>query len=75
MIAYFAQNNISLFCLKISETTNKMFGIFKDVYDNNKKKDLNNQFVVEKGDNLFKAVTENAVKTFQNRKNLEIKDN
>ena len=73
-IEYFAQNNISLFCLKISETTNKMFGIFKDVYDNNKKKDLNNQFVVEKGDNLFKAVTENAVKTFQNRKNLEIKD-
>ena len=74
-IAFLSKSNVSLFCLKISPTTDKMFGIFKDVYNNNKKKDSNNQFVVEKGDNLFKAVTENAVKTFQNRKNLEIKEN
>ena len=70
-IKYFAENEISLFCLNINKTTDKMFKIFKDVYEKNKKKDSNNQFVVQKGKELFKVVTENAVKTFQNRKKLE----
>lgn len=70
-IKYFAENEISLFCLDINKTTDKMFKIFKDVYEKNKKKDSNNQFVVQKGKELFKVVTENAVKTFQNRKKLE----
>ena len=70
-IKFFAKNEISLFCLDINPNTEKMFKIFKDIYEKNKKKDSNNQFVIQKGNELFKVVTENAVKTFQNRKNLE----
>ena len=73
-IEFLAKKNVSLYCLKINSTTDKMFEIFKNVYDNNKDKDSNNQFMAEIGDNLFNAVTENAVKTFQNRKELEIKE-
>ena len=73
-IKYFAKNEISLYCLKINSTTDKMFSIFKQIYDENKNKDSKNQFMVQKKDNIFNIVTENAVKTFQNRKELEIKE-
>ena len=73
-IAFFAKNEISLYCLRINSTTDKMFDIFKKIYDENKKADSKNQFVVQQKDNLFSIVTENAVNTFQNRKNLEIKE-
>ena len=72
-IEFFAKNNISLFCLKINNTTNKMFDIFKNIYETNKNKDSNNSFIVKQGEILFKAVTENAIKTFQNRKNVNFK--
>ena len=71
-VKYFSENEISLFCLKISSYTEKMFGIFKDIYYKNKKPDSNNQFFVGEAKKLFDFVTQNAVKTFQNRKNLEI---
>ena len=72
-IKYFAKNEISLYCLKINDTTDKMFKIFKGIYDNSKAKDSSNQFVVEEGKKLFDVVTENAVKMFQNRKIFELK--
>ena len=73
-IEFFAINEISLFCLKINSTTDKMFGIFKEIYEKNKATNSNNQFVVGEGKTLFSVVVENAVKTFQNRKELEIKE-
>ena len=73
-ILFFAKNDISLYCLKINNTTDKMFKIFKDIYDKNKNKDSKNQFVIQEGKKIFDIVTENAVKIFQNRKNLDIKD-
>ena len=73
-IEFFAKNEISLYCLKINSTTDKMFKIFQDIYEKNKTKDSKNNFVVQQGKNIFNIVTENAVKTFQNRKKLEIKD-
>ena len=73
-IKFFAQNEISLYCLKINTSTDKMFTEFKKIYESNKSKDSKNNFVIEKGKKIFNIVTENAIKTFQNRKNLEIKD-
>ena len=72
-IIFFTQNEISLFCLRINSTTDKMFNIFQTLYDKNKNKDSNNEFVVGEGNKLLNIVTENAIKTFQNRKNIEIK--
>ena len=71
-IKSFAKKKISLFCLKINSTTNKMFKIFEDIYEENKEKEANNSFVAVKGKQLFDMVTENAIKIFQKRDNLEI---
>ena len=72
-IKFFAENEISLFCLKINSTTDKMFKIFKNVYEQSKSKNSNCSFVVQEGKKIFEIVTENAVKIFQNRKNLYYK--
>ena len=73
-VKYFAENEISVFCLRINQSTDKMFKIFKDVYDQNKPKDSNNQFIVDSGENIYKVVTTNAIKTFQNRKLLVVEE-
>ena len=73
-IQSFSKNEISLYCLKINSTTDKMFKIFQDIYEKSKNKDSNNKFIVQQGKKIFDIVTENCVKTFQNRKNLEIKE-
>jgi myosin protein heavy chain len=73
-IKFFAQNEISLYCLKINSSTDKMFKIFKDIYTKNKDKNSKNEFVVEQGKKIFNIVTENTIKSFQNRKHLEIKE-
>ena len=72
-IEFFAKNKISLFCLKINNTTNKMFNIFKEVYEKNKPDNSNASFVYQEGKELLEFVTNNAIKTFQNRDVLEIK--
>ena len=48
-----------------------MFNIFQTIYEENKNKDSNNEFVVGEGNKLLNIVTENAVKTFLNRKILK----
>ena len=73
-IISFAKKDISLYCLKINESTDKMFKIFKDIYDKNKNKDSRSKFVFQGGKQIFDIVTENAVKVFRNRKELEIKE-
>ena len=71
-IKFFAENEISLFCLKINSTTDKMFKIFEKTYESNKSQDSKNKFMVQKADKLFNIVTDNTIKTFQNRTNLDL---
>ena len=73
-IKFLAENEISVFCLKVSPSTDKMFEIFEEVYNNNKRKDSNNQFMTDIGENIFNVVTSYAIKTFQNRKVEDIKE-
>ena len=56
-IKFFAQNEISLYCLKINSTTDKMFKIFKEIYESSKNKDSKNNFVVGQGKKIFNIVT------------------
>ncbi len=72
-IKYFAQNEISLLCLKINSTTDKMFNIFEGVYNKNKKENSKSQFALVKENQLFDIVTKNAIKLFQNRGKLDLK--
>ena len=69
-IEYFAKNEISLFCLKINNTTDKMFNIFSEVYNKSKKENSKNKFVLEDGKKLFDIVTKNAIDMFQHRDEL-----
>ena len=71
-IKYFAENEISLFCLKINQATDKMFKIFEEVYNKNKKENSNNQFSAESANNLIDVIISNAINTFHNRKEIEI---
>jgi Mg-chelatase subunit ChlD len=66
-IKQFAQKDISLFCLKINDTTDKMFKIFEGVYNKNKNENSTNKFVLGEGKKLFDIVTKNAINLFQNR--------
>ena len=69
-----AEDEVSVFCLKINNSTDKMFKIFEKVYNDNKKKDSLNQFVYDYGENISNVVTSNAIKTFRNRKQIDIKE-
>ena len=69
-----AEDEVSVFCLKINNSTDKMFKIFEKVYNDNKKKDSLNQFVYDFGENISNVVTSNAIKTFRNRKQIDIKE-
>ena len=71
-IKFFSEEIISLYCLKISNTTDKMFNIFEEVYNKSKKENSKNEFVLEEGKKLIDIVTKNAVNMFQNRDKLEI---
>ena len=67
IVKIFAEKEISLFCLKINASTDKMFKIFSEIYDKSKDKNSKNKFVVEEGKKLIDIVTKNAIKMFQNR--------
>ena len=71
-IKYFAENEISLFCLKINQATDKMFKIFEEVYNKNKKENSNNKFSAESANNLIDVIISNAINTFHNSKEMEI---
>ena len=73
-IKYLSENEISVFCLNINHSTDKMFKIFDDVFNKNKKKDSNNRFMVVSDNDIYNVVTTYAIETFQNRKLVEIKE-
>ena len=64
-IKFFAENEISLFWLRINESTDKMFNIFEEIYNKNKKNDSNNQFLTGKVENIFNFVISTAITTFR----------
>jgi hypothetical protein len=70
-IKFFAQNEISLFCLRINSTTDKMFNIFSKIYNDSKNKNSKNEFVLEEGKKLIDIVTKNAINMFQHRDKLD----
>jgi len=70
-IKFFAKNDISLFCLKINETTDKMYKIFAEVYNQNKNKKSRSKFVLEEGKKLIDIVTRNCINMFQYRENIK----
>jgi len=71
-IKFFSEEKISLYCLKINNSTDKMFNIFEKIYNESKKENSKNEFVLEEGKKLIDIVTKNAVSMFQNRDKLEI---
>jgi myosin protein heavy chain len=70
-IKFFSEEKISLYCLKISNTTDKMFNIFEEVYNKSKKENSKNEFVLEEGKKLIDIVTKNAINMFQHRDKLD----
>ena len=71
-IQFFAQYEISLLCLKINSTTDKMFKIFEEVYNNNKDKNSKSQFALVKEDQIFDIITKNAIEKFQKKGKLDL---
>ena len=73
----FAENNISLFCGKFTDETDKMFDIFKEEYNKGKKQGSNCQFTAETCEDLCEIIIEKASLVYQvNRKeDVESNDN
>jgi hypothetical protein len=71
LIAEMAEENISLFCLRINSATDKMLSIFEDVY--NKIKSFNTKFVIVNNDyrtSFIDEVVNNAIEVYyEQRKN------
>ena len=71
-IKEFAEREISLFCIEYDGSTKKMFGIFKEIYNETKKKDSNCQLTIQSGEdlNLSKEIIEKAIKIHDDNRKL-----
>ena len=63
-----AGNKISLFCAKYGETTDEMYEIFKKEYEKGKQKNSDNQFTVEKCENICEIIIKKASDIYKSRK-------
>ncbi len=63
-----AANKISLFCAKYGETTDEMYEIFKKEYEKGKQKNSDNQFTVEKCENICEIIIKKASDIYKSRK-------
>jgi len=61
----FAEKEIYLFCAEYDKSTEKMFGIFKEIYNKNKKKDSKCQISIQSGEDLSNTIIEKAVKIYE----------
>ena len=66
-IEFFAKNKISLICLKINDTTDKMFNIFSEVYNKNKGKNSQSKFSIVEGRNYEYNIVEFVIDMCLNR--------
>ena len=70
LIKELAENNISLFCLKITEYTDKMFNIFSDIYKNYNKCEF--QVVPMSSGGLTNVVVNSAAEVYVSQRNIDI---
>ena len=61
----FAEREIYLFCAEYDKSTEKMFGIFKEIYNQNKKKDSKCQITIQSGKDLSKTIIAKAIKIYE----------
>ena len=64
----FAENEIYLFCAEYDVSTQKMFGIFKDIYNKEKKKYSKCQITVQSGKDLSNTIIEKAIKIYEDNR-------
>ena len=67
-IKQLADDEVSMLCLKINDSTDKMFRIFKEVYNKNKKKNSANQFIYNYEENTLNFIASNIIKMYKNKK-------
>ena len=61
----FAEREIYLFCAEYDKSTEKMFGIFKEIYDQKKKKNSKCQITIQSGKDLSNTIIEKAIKIYE----------
>lgn len=60
-----AEKEIYLFCAEYDVSTQKMFGIFKDIYNKNKKENSKCQITIQSGKDLSNTIIEKAIKIYE----------
>ena len=70
LIKELAENNISLFCLKITQFTDKMFNIFNDIYKNYNKCEF--KVVPMSSGGLTNVVVNSAAEVYVSQRNIDI---
>ena len=63
----FAENNISLFCVRLTDTTEMMFNIFEKKYQEGKSKESQCQFIVQSCEDICEIITQKACQIYKSR--------
>ena len=63
----FAEKNISLFCARLSDTTEIMFNIFEKKYQEGKSKEAQCQFTVQSCEDICEIITQKACQIYKSR--------
>ena len=61
----FAEREIYLFCAEYDDSTHKMFGIFKEIYNKEKKKDSKCQITIQRAKDLSNTIIAKAIKIYE----------
>jgi len=61
----FAEREIYLFCAEYDKSTEKMFGIFKEIYNQNKNKNSKCQITIQSGKDLNNTIISKAIKIYE----------
>ena len=61
----FAEREIYLFCAEYDKSTEKMFGIFKEIYNKNKKNDSKCQITIQSGKDLKNTIISKAIRIYE----------
>ena len=64
----FAEKEIYLFCAEYDDSTKKMFRIFKEIYNKEKKKYSKCQIAVQSGKDLSNTIIEKAIKIYEDNR-------
>ena len=73
LVKKFAENNISLFCIRLTNTTEMMFNIFEANYQKGKSKDSQCQFTVQSCEDICEIIIQKASQIYKSRKISEEK--